>query len=529
MSEIFISYRRDDSSGFAGALVRELNDEFGDERIFMDVDDIKGGVDYAEMIAEELDACEILVAIIGKQWLTLADSKGRRRLDDPGDLVHIEVATALAKKKVVVPLLVKGAPMPTRDDLPEDLKGLALRNAIEVSNTNWQADIHELNDVLYEHLSASPEVQTRRQLEERAARKKFRRLLVLPWLAAALAIAPLSMMSKSAEVEVRLIVDRLSFRVGESGAEAFLSAIPTQSLTVQGFEWVDLGTGRLRVATLFDNHGTPVEWSTHGRDGYRLDSIEAEWSSVTFSSANPDANPTAEVTLNQLDLAPDTLVTLAWDSETPNDLQVRALGHQANGRIAAPPALSLRCDSCRLSPLPETESDDFGDESLEATLDSEDHHEIGFLGAADGSTMAFELPPDTQIVKQGVAVAGDLRFLSGSLPDITSSVIGDGGIVTLVELDREIPVSEGEFVHLGDSERLVLRKIELEDGLALRLHGRVGSLSIGTAGFVKNRLPSFLGWLYARAAWLFYLLLGGLTATTALAFVRRSRSIGAQK
>ena len=193
MSEIFISYRRDDSSGFAGALLRELNDEFGDERIFMDVDDIKGGVDYAGMIAEELDGCEILVAIIGKQWLTLADGEGRRRLDNPEDMVRIEVATALAKGKVVVPLLVKGAPMPTRADLPDDLQGLAMRNAIEVSNTNWRADIGELNDVLYEHLSASPEVQTKREVEEKASRRAFQRLLVLPWLAAALVLAPLAM------------------------------------------------------------------------------------------------------------------------------------------------------------------------------------------------------------------------------------------------------------------------------------------------------------------------------------------------
>jgi len=173
--------------------------------------------------------------------------------------------------------------------------------------------------------------------------------------------------------------------------------------------------------------------------------------------------------------------------------------------------------------------DDSADESLEAVLASDDHHEIGFLGAADGSTLAFELPPATQIVKQDVAVAGDLRFLSGSLPDVTSSVIGDNGVITLVGLERDIVVSEGEFVSLGKAERLLLRTLELEDGLALTLHGRVGSLSTGSAGFVQDRLPSVLGWLYARAGWLFYLLAGGLIATTALAFVRRSRTIGARR
>jgi len=484
------------------------------------------------MIEQELEACEILVAIIGKQWLTLSDSKGRRRLDDPEDMVRIEVATALAKKKVVVPVLVKGAPMPTRDDLPEDLRGLAMRNAIVVGNTNWSGDIGELNNVLYEHLSASPEVQTRREVEQRAARKSFRRLLLLPWLAAALVIAPLTVMPKSAEVEVRLTVDRLSFRVGEPGAEAFLTAIPTESLTLQSFEWVDLGDGELRAATAFDDQGMPTEWTDPERRAYRLDSLEPEWSSVTFETPRPDPGSGAAsgsgVTLNQLDLTPDTLVTLAWDSEAPNDLQVRAVRHQVSGRIGAPPALSLRCDSCRVEPPPEGESADSGDDSLVLAMRSDDHHEIGFLGAADGSTLAFELPPGTQIVKQDVAVAGDLRFLGGRLPDVTSSVIGEDGAITLVELDRDIPVSEGEFVHLGDAERLLLRTLELDNGLVLSLHGRVGSLSTGSAGFVRNRLPSVFGWLYARAGWLLYLLLGGLVATTTLAFMRRSRTIGAR-
>lgn len=528
MSEIFISYRRDDSSGFAGALLRELNDEFGDERIFMDVDDIKGGVDYAGMIEEELDGCEILVAIIGKQWLTLTDRKGQRRLDNPEDMVRIEVATALAKNKVVVPVLVKGAPMPTREDLPEDLQGMAMRNAIEVSNTNWQGDIAELNDVLYEHLSASPDVQTKREVEEKAARKSFRRTLFLPLWAAALAITPLALVTKSTEIEVNLTVDRLSFRVGERGAEGFLSAIPTDSLTVQTFDWVDLGTGDLQIAKGFDAKGMPDAWSDHGRGSYRLESIEPDWSSVTFDPAVSDAGPASGVTLNQLDLTPDTLVTLSWDSESPNDLQVRAVGHQASGRIGAPPTLSLRCDSCRLSPSPEG-SDDFADESLEATLESDDHHEIGFLGATDGSTLAFELPAGTQIVKQDIAVAGELRFLSGKIPDITSSVIRDGGAITLVGLDRDIPVSKGEFVLIGDADRLLLRTLELKDGLALTFHGQVGTLSTGSAGFVRNRLPSVLGWIHARAGWLLYLLLGGLVGTTVLAFVRRSRTIGARR
>ena len=127
---VFISYRRQESSGLAGRLYDRLAARFGDDQVFMDVDTIALGVDFAEVITQAVSTCEVLLAVIGPRWLTATDEDGRRRLDDPDDLVRLEIAAALERDIRVIPILVEGAVMPRRQQLPEALAGLARRNAL---------------------------------------------------------------------------------------------------------------------------------------------------------------------------------------------------------------------------------------------------------------------------------------------------------------------------------------------------------------------------------------------------------------
>ena len=92
---IFLSYRREDAAPYARLLQFQLSERFPDARVFMDLDSIEPGLDFAEVIREAVDSCAVLVALIGRQWATLADEQGRRRLDDPDDYVRFEVQTAL--------------------------------------------------------------------------------------------------------------------------------------------------------------------------------------------------------------------------------------------------------------------------------------------------------------------------------------------------------------------------------------------------------------------------------------------------
>jgi hypothetical protein len=80
---VFVSYRREESSGIAGRLYDRLAAHFGDDQVFMDVDTIALGVDFAKVITQAVGTCEVLLAVIGPHWLTATDEEGQRRLDAP--------------------------------------------------------------------------------------------------------------------------------------------------------------------------------------------------------------------------------------------------------------------------------------------------------------------------------------------------------------------------------------------------------------------------------------------------------------
>ena len=156
MRAIFISYRRDDSEGQAGRLSKDLAGHFGQDAVFMDVAGIAPGRDFRRVIDEHVATCGVLLAVIGKTWITAQDASGRRRLDDPADFVRLETASALKRDIPVIPVLVHGAGMPQAEQLPPDLADLAYRNGVELSHARWDSDVQLLIKAL------EPYVQARR-------------------------------------------------------------------------------------------------------------------------------------------------------------------------------------------------------------------------------------------------------------------------------------------------------------------------------------------------------------------------------
>lgn len=150
-AKIFINYRREDASGYAGRLSEWLSERFGSDRIFMDISAIEPGVDYITAIETEVAACEVVLVIIGRKWLDCAVS-GQRRLDNPSDFVRLEISSALSRNALVIPVLVDDATMPREQDLPDDLKPLARRHALEISDERWEFDVGRLIDTLEERL-----------------------------------------------------------------------------------------------------------------------------------------------------------------------------------------------------------------------------------------------------------------------------------------------------------------------------------------------------------------------------------------
>jgi len=144
LSQIFISYRRQDQSHAAGRLFGELASLIGADRIFMDVDAIPLGVDFVEVLEQKVATCEVLLAVIGSGWLNATDDVGCRRLDRSDDFVRIEIASALRRNIPMVPVLMDGAQMPEAKDLPDDLKPLARRQATVLSHRGFRKDVEHL-------------------------------------------------------------------------------------------------------------------------------------------------------------------------------------------------------------------------------------------------------------------------------------------------------------------------------------------------------------------------------------------------
>jgi hypothetical protein len=143
MAEIFLSYRRQDSQSATGRLADDLEARFGDERVFRDRE-IAAGDDFVEAIRRSVESSTVVLVVVGPHWLGAADPQGRRRLDDPGDFVRLEIELALAAGVAVVPVLVEGAKMPSEGELPTSIAAFARCQAVELSDQRWRFDVEAL-------------------------------------------------------------------------------------------------------------------------------------------------------------------------------------------------------------------------------------------------------------------------------------------------------------------------------------------------------------------------------------------------
>jgi formylglycine-generating enzyme required for sulfatase activity len=154
-TRIFISYRREDSAGYAGRIYDRLVTEFGFEQVFFDIDTIPPGDDFVEVLSEKVESCDVLLAVIGKSWLTVTDPAGRPRIQNPEDFVAIEIGAALKRKVRVIPVLVGAGRMPISSELPEELTALARRQAHELPDKGFIGALESLFPVLRKPLSVA--------------------------------------------------------------------------------------------------------------------------------------------------------------------------------------------------------------------------------------------------------------------------------------------------------------------------------------------------------------------------------------
>ena len=152
---IFISYRRTETSATAGRIYDRLRLRFGSDSVFMDVDSVRPGRDFAVAIRDAVGSCDVVLAVIGRDWLMTRDESGRRRLDDPDDFVVLEIKSGLDRDIPVIPVLVEGAAVPRRGDLPGPLAALARRQALRLDHDSFDVDFARLMRTLEDTMSAA--------------------------------------------------------------------------------------------------------------------------------------------------------------------------------------------------------------------------------------------------------------------------------------------------------------------------------------------------------------------------------------
>jgi hypothetical protein len=125
-------------------LFNALAERLGENSVFMDVDSIALGRDFRSVLQEVLASCDLMLVLIGRNWVDVKDEEGRTRLENPGDFVRLEIEAALKRDIAVTPVLVQGAHMPAAEKLPAEIKDLAYRNGFELSHSRWASDVGEM-------------------------------------------------------------------------------------------------------------------------------------------------------------------------------------------------------------------------------------------------------------------------------------------------------------------------------------------------------------------------------------------------
>jgi hypothetical protein len=148
LGKIFISYRRSDTQGYAGRLSDSLSAYFGENRVFRDIEDIKGGSEYAKDIKDQMRSADAVIVLIGPNWLNITDENGTRRLDNSDDWVAQEIITAIELGIRVFPILIEGTVLPRKEELPIKLMPILDYNAITISDHNWESDILGLGKII---------------------------------------------------------------------------------------------------------------------------------------------------------------------------------------------------------------------------------------------------------------------------------------------------------------------------------------------------------------------------------------------
>ena len=165
--KIFLSYRRDDAAGQAGRLRDALVARYGAASVFHDVSTIRPGEDFVTAVTTAVDACDVMLVVIGPRWATALQAHERE--DEPEDYVRLEVATALGRGKRMIPVTVAGAMLPPASALPDEMDPMLTRQSFELRDEYWSPDVEALMSRLGAQARPARDASSRAMVKEQLA------------------------------------------------------------------------------------------------------------------------------------------------------------------------------------------------------------------------------------------------------------------------------------------------------------------------------------------------------------------------
>jgi TIR domain len=299
MTDIFISYRRQDTEQIVASIYNFISEAFGPDAVFVDTTSISAGEDFRHNITSNINQARIMLVVIGKDWFG-EESNGARRIDRPNDPVRVEIQMGLERVRqgqmLIIPLLIDDARMPGSEQLPSDLQELAVQNAEQIHSSlrYFKYDINRLLDVL-----AQKGVRRRISGPIENAPNRYRSL---PGVAA---------VGVSAGVIIFLLVGVLAFGIIGIVAYKLITSIGNNSNTsnttgLTNFPSLPLGPVTYQsdtlsikcsdgpfIATLNNHNSGDINWRVD-----RFTQVaNTDWATISPISGNISANENATITI----------------------------------------------------------------------------------------------------------------------------------------------------------------------------------------------------------------------------------------
>lgn len=323
-------------------------------------------------------------------------------------------------------------------------------------------------------------------------KRRYRLLILLPSAITALLLAPPAFLHRPSQIEIAVSASRISFRAGEPPAGGMLASLPVLSLTLQGFDEVFFSADHIEIARTAE----APDWrevAPHAR--------------LSITGRTPTASLTLhDVTLDALILPTLSSLTLSTDRQNPQFVAVRVNGAGASGSLSGGKQLNMLCDGCRIADVAPADV-------AALRVRGAKPHVLEFRGRTEGIAIGFEAAAHAGIVEQRIPIAGDLSFTAFEPGRLTSTI--SAGTLRLLEFGpRTIQLSGGDFLVVAGLRGFELKMLRFDNGMHAVLTGHVETLTSGPPGYVANRLPSWLDWIYTRQSWSLYLNALVLVVTT---------------